>query len=314
MKPRIPFLATATGAPRQAWFAALQSALPEVEICELQQLTAVEKQQCQVAIVTNPPLSELAQLPNLIWVHSVWAGVETLMHTVGDSPLKIVRLIDPMLAETMAEAVLAWTLYLHRDMPLYRQQQQRQIWQSKPYRRPHSKTVGILGLGQLGQAAAAALLAANFKLCGWSQQRKSIPGVQCFAGDAELLPMLSDCDIVVCLLPLTSDTHGLLSTAQFNALPTGAQLINFGRGQIIDDDALRLALDQRKLQHAVLDVFATEPLPVDQWQWQHPNVTVLPHCAAPTDKTSASLIVAANIRHWLSTGVIEGNVNLVRGY
>jgi glyoxylate/hydroxypyruvate reductase A len=247
-------------------------------------------------------------------VHSVWAGVERLVADLDDTGLTIVRLVDPQLAETMAEAVLAWTLYLHRDMPAYARQQDQGAWLPRAYVRPQRKRVGLLGLGALANAAVDRLRAAGFQVAGWSRGRKDMPGVDCYAGDAELATMLARTDILVCLLPLTPATRGLLDASMLAHLPRHASLINFARGPIIDDEALRQALDSGRLAHAVLDVFAVEPLPPDQWQWRHPNVTVLPHCSAPTDMETASLIVARNIRRYRASGLLPDGIDLRRGY
>ncbi|MFS2117197.1 NAD(P)-dependent oxidoreductase, partial [Herbaspirillum frisingense] len=159
-----------------------------------------------------------------------------------------------------------------------------------------------------------ALRQARFPVAGWSRSPRQLDGVETFSGMQGLTQLLSRSDILVCLLPLTHDTRGLLDAARLALLPPQAQLINFARGPIIDDGALRQALDAGQLKHAVLDVFATEPLPPASWQWTHPAVTVLPHCSAPTDAATASAIVAGNIRYYRESGVIPANVDLGRGY
>ncbi|MCY0386157.1 glyoxylate/hydroxypyruvate reductase A [Robbsia sp. Bb-Pol-6] len=314
MNPPIPFVCAAHYTSGPAWIAALQRAMPDERIVALDALSDAEKADCTVAIVANADPAALRQLPHLSWVHSVWAGVERLMADLRDRPLTIVRLVDPQLADTMAEAVLAWTLYLHRDMPAYAAQQARGEWMTRDYVGPGQRTVGLLGLGALGAAAARRLQDAQFNVCGWSRSRKTLPGVACFAGEAELDTMLSTVDILVCLLPLTAQTTGLLDANRLGRLPQHAQLINFGRGPIVCDAGLREVLDRGWLKHAVLDVFAVEPLPPQEWPWRHPRVTVLPHCSAPTNQTTASAIVAGNIRTYRATGVVPSGVDTVRGY
>ena len=313
-KQVIPFIAAKGYAHTSAWVQALQEAMPEVLILAFDDVGENEKRTCRVAIVANPDPRDLQQLPELVWIHSVWAGVERLVGELANSPLKIVRLVDPQLARTMAEAVLAWTLYLHRDMPAYAKQQQQQIWRAREYRRPQQRNIGLLGLGALGEAAAQKLLHAGFTVRGWSRQRKNIAGVECFAGLPELAGMLEKTDILVCLLPLTPDTRGLLNQQMLKALPVGASLINFARAAIVNDLDLRAALDSRQLEHAVLDVFEVEPLPALSWHWQHPDVTVLPHCSAPTDRETASLIVAGNLRRYFADGTLPAAVDVGRGY
>ncbi|NUT61317.1 glyoxylate/hydroxypyruvate reductase A [Herbaspirillum sp. C9C3] len=310
----IAFVSQGDAASVAAWLQCLRAAMPEEEILAFGDLDETRRAQCRVAIVANPDPAQLKLLPQLQWVHSVWAGVERLVADLDQSGLQITRLVDPRLAATMAEAVLAWTLYLHRDMPYYARQQQARQWQPLDYVLPEQRRVGILGLGALGEAAAAALRQARFPVTGWSRSARSIPGMQTCSGMEGLAQMLAQTDILVCLLPLTTQTRGLLDAARLALLPPDAQLINFARGPIIDDAALHQALDAGQLRHAVLDVFATEPLPADAWPWSHPAVTVLPHCSAPTDSGTASSIVAANIRHYRKTGEILANVDLKRGY
>ena len=314
MSCAIPFICAPDYAFAELWHAALQAAMPQERIVALDSLNAAQRANCEVAIVANPDPRELATLPRLKWVHSLWAGVERLVEDLQHSPVEIVRLVDPQLAETMAEAVLAWTLYLHRDMPRYARQQAASQWLEHDYVRPQDKTVALLGLGELGLASAARLLAAGFQVSGWSRSRKAVPGVQCFAGDEELPALLAAADILVCLLPLTPETRDMLDARALAHLKPGAALINFARGAIVDDNALRAALDSGKLAHAVLDVFRTEPLPAAQWQWQHPQVTVLPHISAPTHRHTAAAIVAANVRHYRETGVLPARVDKQRRY
>jgi glyoxylate/hydroxypyruvate reductase A len=310
----IPFIAAERNREVPAWVAALQRAMPDERIVAFKDLSLDDKENATVAIVANPDPLRLKELPSLRWVHSVWAGVERLVTDLAGSEIGIVRLVDPKLAATMAEAVLAWTLYLHREMPTYLAQQRQGLWRPLAYVAPQSRSVGILGLGELGRASAARLVDAGFKVCGWSRQPKSLAGVGCLSGADGLATMLAQTDILVCLLPLTAATRGLLAAETLGRLPQGASLINFARGAIVDDAALRAALDSGALAHAVLDVFTVEPLPREAWQWQHPRVTLLPHCSAATDIASAAHIVACNVRRYRETGEIPANVELARGY
>jgi len=314
VKTAIPFICNPHYPFAADWIDALQQAMPDEKVVPLHALDAQARAACTVAIVANPLPEDVRQLPQLKWVHSVWAGVERLVTDLADTDLKIVRLVDPQLAETMAEAVLAWTLYLHRDMPAYAAQQANRQWLAHDYTRPQDKTAGLLGLGALGEAAARRLVESGFNVCGWSRTRRVASNVECFAGDAELPAMLAKTDILVCLLPLTLSTKGLLNATTLGHLPERASLINFARGPIICDDALRAKLESRRIKHAVLDVFSVEPLPPDSWQWRNPHVTVLPHISAPTDRRTASAIVGRNIRHYQESGAIPESVDRARGY
>lgn len=314
MKTVIPFVAQTHDEDRRTWTAALGEAMPDCEIKPFDALTDEERQAATVAIVADPDPAELARLPNLVWIHSLWAGVERI---VGELPVDgptIVRLEDPQMAKTMAEAVLAWTLYLHRDMPRYRHQQQRKIWQEHPLPLPSERTVGLLGLGALGRVAAAKLLEQEFRVCAWSRSGTAMSGVETFAGDAGLDKVLNQSDIVVVLMPLTAETRGLVNANRLSSMKKGASVINFARGPIIDTSALIEHLDRGHLDHAVLDVFDQEPLPVQSPLWEHPRVTVLPHISGPTNRTTASAIVAGNLRAYLDTGTVPQGVDRLRGY
>lgn len=310
----IPFLANTSENEINAWLAALTKRLPEYKIVPFDDLDPESCASAEVAIVANPDPNDVAQLPSLKWIHSLWAGVERLVRELPAKNVAIVRLVDPAMANVMAEAVLAWTLYLHRNMPLYRKQQEARIWQAHDLPLARDRTVGIAGIGALGSRAAEVLLTQEFKVCGWSRSPKTLSGVKTFSGSEGLREMASLCDILVCLLPLTSETRGLIDAEVMNAMPNGASIINFARGPILVTGDLLAALDNGPLNHAVLDVFDEEPLPAENPLWSHPKLTVLPHISGPTNIETASVIVAENISRYFKTGAIPQAVNKDRGY
>jgi len=310
----IPLVSTLTEAEQKAWLASLSKHMPELSFGLFSELSQAQKSACEFAIVANPDPNELADLPNLKWVQSLWAGVERMVAAFPEAGFKIVRLVDPHLAETMSEAVLAWTLFLHRDMPYYARQQAQATWQPRSMVRAVERRVGILGLGELGKASALRLVENGFNVSGWSRQAKQISGVTCLHGEQGMQQLLESSDILVCLIPLTAATQSLLNEQTLSLLPAGASLINFARGAIIDDSALKLKLDQGHLAHAVLDVFQQEPLASDNDYWGRHNVTVLPHISAPTHMTSACQVVAKNINYYHETGQIPTAVDMTRGY
>lgn len=313
--PTIALVTRLSDAAEEGWLRRLSALLPHERIVSHRALAPEDRAAVRIAIVANPDPAHLADLPNLAWVHSLWAGVERLVAELpADFSAPVVRLVDPELGRTMAEAALAWTYYLFRDMPAYARQQRAHLWQQRPYRRPGSVTVGVLGLGALGAAAAARLQGAGFAVQGWSRSPKALPGIPCHSGEDGLETLLRTSEIVVCLLPLTAQTRQLLDARLLALLPEGAALINFARGPVIDTPALLAALDRGALGHAVLDVFDQEPLPGESPLWDHPSVTVLPHVSAPTDPESAAEIVAANIRGWRATGALPATVDFARGY
>lgn len=314
MRITIPFISRLPAGEATCWQQAIASLLPDCDIVLFDDLPAQQLQQCRVAIVANPDPAELERLPQLRWVHSVWAGVERMLQELPHLPMDIVRLVDPKLSQTMAEAVLAWTLYLHREMPAYRRQQNTARWYQRPYVETSARRVGILGLGELGQASARCLRDNGFSVTGWSRTEKTLSGIDVVAGAAGLQALLKSSDIVVNLLPLTPETRGILSAKEFAVMKATASVMNFGRGTTVNVDDLVAALDRQQIAHAVLDVFEEEPLPPQSPLWAHPAITVLPHISGPTSIDSASRIVAHNLQTFLKTGVLPPVVDRVRGY
>ncbi|NKI57944.1 glyoxylate/hydroxypyruvate reductase A [Labrenzia sp. PO1] len=315
MRPVVPFVSSASPDERQSWREALPKALVGIaDVKPFEDLTEDQRSEARVAIVANPNPANVAALPNLVWVQSLWAGVERLMGELPVNGPKIVRLTDPQMAETMSEAVLAWTLYLHRGMPRYIAQQRQKVWQDHVLERPQERTVGVLGLGKLGAAAALRMKANGFNVLGWSRTEKSIEGIACRHGRAGLLEVLGQSDFIVLLVPLTDETRGLIGQDELSACKKGASIINFARGPIIDTAALINKLDNGPLGHAVLDVFDEEPLPPSSPLWDHDKVTVLPHISAPTIISTASRIVADNIGRYFEDGTVPPAVDRDRGY
>ncbi|MGQ2951966.1 MAG: 2-hydroxyacid dehydrogenase [Agrobacterium sp.] len=314
MSSPIAFVSRMNAETEAVWKHALRAAMPQEEILAFSELTNEQRRAVDFAIVANPDPADIAALPGLTWIHSLWAGVERLVLELGDKAPPIVRLKDPELSRVMAEAVLAWTYYLQRDMPAYRDNQQKTLWQEFDYRHPREMTVGLLGLGALGTAAAERLRHAGFNVAGWSRSAKAIDGVETLTGDDGLQTLLEKSDILVCLVPLTDATRGLLDAGRLAAMKNGAALINFARGAVIIAEDLIAALDSGRLSHAVLDVFEQEPLPVSSAFWQHPKVTVLPHISAPTSRESSARIVAGNVYTWRETGTLPETVDMARGY
>ncbi|MEC9471796.1 MAG: glyoxylate/hydroxypyruvate reductase A [Pseudomonadota bacterium] len=315
MRPVVPFVSSASPDERQSWREALPKALDGIaDVKPFEDLTEDQRSEARVAIVANPDPANVAALPNLVWVQSLWAGVERLMGELPANGPKIVRLTDPQMAETMSEAVLAWTLYLHRGMPRYIAQQRQKVWQDHVLERPQERTVGVLGLGKLGAAAAMRMKANGFNVLGWSRTEKSIEGIACRHGRAGLLEVLGQSDFIVLLMPLTDETRGLIGQDELSACKKGASIINFARGPIIDPAALINKLDNGPLGHAVLDVFDEEPLPPSSPLWDHDKVTVLPHISAPTIISTASRIVADNIGRYFEDGTVPPAVDRDRGY
>ena len=310
----IPFINQLPKHEEIIWLAALNQRLPDENIVSYSEVKSAEKKNVKLAIVANPNTDVLAEFENLIWIHSLWAGVEHLMIALADSPIEVVRLIDPTLSRAMSEAVLAWSLYLHRDMPRYAKQQKNKRWLQHQLVPASERRIGILGLGELGQASAAQLQQNGFNVMGWSRAAKNIASISCYSGEHGLAEMLAQSDILVCLLPLTPATRGMVNKNLLTQLPQGSAIINFARGGIINTDDLLAALNSDHISHAVLDVFEHEPLTVNSVLWQHPDITILPHISAPTNINSACDIVATNIHSFRATGQIPKAVSKINGY
>ncbi|MCZ7449431.1 glyoxylate/hydroxypyruvate reductase A [Agrobacterium rhizogenes] len=314
MPSPIAFVSRMTVETEAVWKQALRAAMPQEEILSFSELSDSQKQAVDFAIVANPDPADIAALPGLTWIHSLWAGVERLVLELGEKAPPIVRLKDPELSRVMAEAVLAWTYYLQRNMPAYRENQEKALWQELDYRHPGEMTIGLLGLGALGTAAAERLTQAGFNVAGWSRSEKAIAGVETLKGEDGLRALLEKSDILVCLVPLTDATRGLLDAGRLAMMKHGAALINFARGAVIVADDLLAAFDSGRISHAVLDVFEQEPLPTASPFWRHPKATVLPHISAPTSRESSARIVAGNVRAWRQTGSLPETVDMIRGY
>jgi glyoxylate/hydroxypyruvate reductase A len=315
MTPVVPFVRRVDQGPHPELLAALRSHLDDIDVVPLDEIVVSRLDEVTVAIVDGPSADQLAALPNLALVQSTWAGVEEIVPAVPIG-VAIARMLDPQLAATMAEAVLAWTLYLHRDMPVYARQERIAQWKEHPPVKAVDRRVGVVGLGALGAVAARTLAGHGFTVAGWSRSPKVIDGVECLDGAAGLRRLLERSDIVVNLLPHTGATTGILDAEAFAVMRPGSSLINFGRGPTVDDRALLDALDRGHVGHAVLDVFTVEPLPADHRYWAHESVTVLPHISGPTSVDTAAVIAADNVRRFLESGELPtaALVDRSRGY
>ena len=249
--------------------------------------------------------------PNLRLIFSVGAGVDQFDLTTLPPRIGVVRMLEPGLAEQMREYVSLGVLALHRDLPLYFGNQRDGRWLPAANRRASERRVGVMGLGTLGQAALAALAPFGFPLAGWSRSRKTIPGVQCFT---DLDEFLVRTDILVCLLPLTLETTGLMDARLFARLPEGARLLHTGRGRQLDHAALLSALDSGRLSAAMLDVTDPEPLPPEHALWRHPRVIITPHIACQTRAEEGAAHVIAGIHADQAGTPVAGLIDRIRGY
>ncbi len=312
--PVLPLLTQESESAQRKMLADLSTALPNEHIDLIENFNTQQLAQVDVAITANPRSATFKQLPKLKWVQSMWAGVDSMLKDAEINQFKLVRLTDPRLADAMAEAVLTWTLYLHRRIPEYAHLQRNRRWQLLSYKEAKERRVSILGLGELGELSATRLANNGFKVSGWSRTAKTLAGIDCYAGPDGLAQMLKTTDILIVLLPLTAATRALVNQQTLALLPKQSSLVNFARGAIVDTNDLLHALDNGQLDHAVLDVFDTEPLPYASPLWHHERITVLPHASALTDSESAARIAASHISTYRATGELPATVDLLRGY
>jgi glyoxylate/hydroxypyruvate reductase A len=296
------------------WMNKITLLMNGVSIISFRKLTTKQKKEVKVAIVANPKIEDLLELVNIQWLQSLWAGIDRLLLALAQSNIKIVRMVDPMLSTRMAESVLAWTYYLHRDMPKYLILQRNKKWEQQLFVEQCDRKIGILGLGVLGKAAAKRLQDNGFNVSGWSKHPKFLKGIDCYSGSKGLLHLLKKSNIIICLLPLTDQTNNLLNKKTLRALPKSASIINFSRGEILNEKDLFDCLKDKRIKHAVLDVFNHEPLPQEHIFWTSNNITILPHISAPTNKNTASKQVAKNILNFFATGKIPMSVDRKKGY
>lgn len=252
--------------------------------------------------------------PNLEVIFSVGAGIDQLAQTPMPPGTKLVRMIESGLTSLMRDYVVMSVLALHRQLPAYIDQQRRREWTALPFIWADQRRVSVLGLGELGQASLSALRPFGFQLAGWSRSAKDIDGIRSYHGPEGLSAMLASTDILICLLPLTADTRGILNADLFAQLPRGASLVQVGRGGHLDQDALLAALDSGHLEAAFVDTTDPEPLPASHPLWSHPKVVLTPHVAAHTRADSAAEATIANVRRILAGEQPHGLVDLQRGY
>lgn len=232
----------------------------------------------------------LARYPNLRVLCSVGAGVDKLLATPDLPPgLQVTRAVDPGQHRHIARYVVACTLQHLRDLPRYRQQQAAATWLRHPVRPLDHCRIGVLGLGAVGETIAQACVALGFDVAGWARSRRSIDGIRVFSGNSELPALLARSDVLVCALPLTAATTGLLNRDTLAQLPAGAYVVNIGRGEQLVEADLRALLDAGHLAGAALDVFEREPPAADNWVWSHPRVLATPHIAGEVSRDVVAL-------------------------
>jgi glyoxylate/hydroxypyruvate reductase A len=273
------------------------------------------REDVQFVLSWKHPLGEMRKFPRLGCIASLGFGVDHILRD-PDLPagVPVTRLVDAGMVEAMSAYVLAAVLAHIRQFDLYRRDQAAGTWKARIPRDHRQVRVGIMGLGHLGSDAARKLRGLGFPVSGWSRTAKTIEGVTVFAGDDAREDFLSRADILVCLLPLTPATRGVLNRRTFLALPAGAYLVNAARGEHLVEEDLLAALDAGHLSGACLDVFRQEPLPESHPFWRHPLVTITPHVASLTYPRDVAPQIVANYHRVRAGKPPRHAVDLAQGY
>ncbi|MGO9769858.1 MAG: 2-hydroxyacid dehydrogenase [Roseiarcus sp.] len=311
-------LLAATGWDVSPWRRRLRALLPDRPVLTPQELT--DRAAVRYAVCWRHEPGALADLPHLRAIFSLGAGVDHLFEDPELPEVPIVRVVDPDLTARMSEWVVLHALLHLRQLRRYERQQRERIWDDDDDQPAAGQVrVGIMGLGELGRDAARKLKAIGFDVAGWSASAKSEPGIACFHGPDGLDSMLAGTDILVCLLPLTEATRGILDLGLFAKLARdgrlgGPVLLNAGRGALQVEADILAALDAGVLKGASLDVFATEPLPRESRLWTHPAVFVSPHNAAISTPDAVARSIAEQIEAFERGEPLRNLVDRKRGY
>ncbi|MBT07039.1 MAG: glyoxylate/hydroxypyruvate reductase A [Rhodospirillaceae bacterium] len=276
------------------WRRALQKLIPNIDLRVWPNVG--KRSDVHTALVWKAPYGALTNLPNLSLIQSLGAGID---HIFNDpqrpKDVPVARLVDPELTRQMVEYSVLAVLSRHRRIDELRRAAADHLWhvpQPTPF---EDSRIGVLGLGEIGLSIAQKLKSFQFLVAGWSRNLKEVEGITCYHGATGLKNILHSTDILICALPLTPITKGILNKDTLALLPKGAYLVNLARGEhVVEPDLLQL-IEEEHISGAFLDVFQTEPLPESHPFWKHPSITVTPHLAGLTIADSAANQVAENI-------------------
>jgi glyoxylate/hydroxypyruvate reductase A len=268
-----------------------------------------------MAIVWKHPNGSLNKYPNLRCIASFGAGVDFIFNDptlTGNIP--VTRVIDPVLASDMSEYVISAILGYLKNFNSYQQDQKNGVWEPKRYQRIQDHTIGILGAGTLGMTVALDLKKIGFEVIGWVNSKKQDKKIPLYVGDSQKSDFLKKSTVLVCLLPLTKTTNGILNKENLSQLPTGAFLINVARGgHLVEEDLIEL-LNEGHLSGACLDVFNEEPLPKTHPFWKHTKIQITPHVASVSDPNSVVPQLVANYFRLQDGQPLLNEVDLSKGY
>ncbi len=294
----------------EPWLAALRTALPQAEI----EVWTPGAGPADYAVVWAPPQQFLDEQPQIKALFNIGAGVDALTQLRLPAKTKLVRLDDAGMSVQMAEYVVHALIRHFREFDVYAADVASGKWSFRKPRLREDFPVGIMGLGVLGQRVVRAVQAFEFPVRGWSRSPKELHGVRCYAGEAQLAEFLAETRVLVCLLPLTEETRGIMNRATLAQLQPGGYVINVARGaHLVEEDLIPL-LDSGHLAGAALDVFRQEPLPAGHPFWRHPKITMTPHTAARTLRDESVAQIAEKIQRLERGEPIAGVVDHHKGY
>jgi len=279
----------------EVWSNGLQKAMPEMDIKVYPDDGDVNE--VEFAVVWKHPRGILKKYPNLKAILSLGAGVD---HIISDPDLPeglpIIRLVDKKLTHEMCLHALHWVLHFHSDQYLYRSQQLKRQWIQQSSIQTEDRTIGIMGLGNIGRSIGELLVTQSFNVIGWgANQKSSLTDIKYYYGQDQLSDFLGRTNILINVLPLTSDTTNIITKKELRLLPKNSFIINIGRGRIINEEDLLTLLNDRHIKAAALDVFTQEPLPENNSLWDHPSVYITPHIAGQSNPNSAGQTISENI-------------------
>ncbi|MDM1524182.1 glyoxylate/hydroxypyruvate reductase A [Empedobacter sp. 225-1] len=298
--------------PTEEWQRNLQKLLPETKV-EVYPIIS-NPEDVEFIATWKPHKDYIKEFPNLKVVQSVGAGIDHLLHTEIPDSVKVTRIVDSALKQEMFEHVLACIMTSMKNLLTYHKDQLQQEWNPKNYTSIHETTITILGLGEIGKLVAERFVALGFRVKGWSNSQKNINGVETFVGKEGLNSAIANTDFIVNILPLTTETESILNYKFFNQCSKQTVLINVGRGAHLVEKDLLIAIDEKQIKEAYLDVFREEPLPENHPFWSNKNIYITPHIASVTNATTALQQVATNYKKLKNMETLENEVSLDKGY
>lgn len=297
----------------KSWREGLKKKAPDFEIQVYPEDT--NREETEFVMAFDPPEDAFSKYPNLKIVASMGAGVQSILNNPSlPKDVQVTKVVQTEHQRDIAEHVLALCLSHLKNLMIYTQNKTDKLWKPQKYKRAVDTTVGIMGIGAIGQVIGKLLVKNDFKVTGWSSSKKVLADIQTFHGNDQEKEFLKTADILVCILPLTKETEGILNKSVFKNLPKGAYLINVGRGAELVEEDLIEALKNEQLSGAALDVFEQEPLPVNHPFWTEKKIMITPHVAGNTHTELAADDVLRNYKAMKSGDELLHTVNLKKGY